>query len=1394
MTGPTRASQRAAADVPTVLVWAVVAAVVSIALAPLGAAALYVVVGLIAVGVAGYLLRDVLRDPLMAGIRRIVPADGSSGRGASDLARPAGHELPRARAARQRVRTGAVLAVAGVGSAVLAWVVAPAGTKGVLVLVAVVVVGVLLALLWPLVVDVVVGPVSAPARRASRVVRDAYRDHLRVGAPARRAGAAGVLVAGAVGAGIAWIAAGLGTTGLLVVAGVIVLAGLVRFVRDRTAFFSFVAVCSLAFLMHKSFGPQDLAMSGGAISVYVTTFDVVLALLYAFWIREGTFRADLRAAMREPVIWFPLVGVFLLLPSLLVAERPLLSLAELVRIAWMYALFVYVAVRVRTRRHIWVILGALAVFVVVELVVVVLQWRTGGVLGLSFLGVPTVLGNRVTDTGTLGRPFGTIIHPVFMAAALGTVGMVALAFAIELKRSLTKVTAICVVLACFVCMWISDTRASVVAAAMAGVVVVGAGIVRGRLTWRTLGRIGLGVVVAGLVFFPVVSQKFATSFQTGHFMEEVQSRLQLNDIAGRMIGDHLALGVGLNNFEIALPAYEANPVIFFGNPVHNLYLLVLAETGVVGFVGVILVGVGLYDVAIRLGRSRDRLLGTLGIGVAGAMGFLMVEELLGFSLRQDVPLALYWLLGGLVVAGARMQSMAWPALHRGAPVVRRVGGEPGRRRRALTGAFAGRGAMSRRRRRTVVMAAAFGLLVTPSAGSGLPTALAAPSTVTGTTAPALVFSAVERATGVQGIFTANADGTGVQRITPADGRFYSWPRWAFGNTRVVYTVRSGPAGSPEAIAIMKPDGSDPQTLQAFDFRVAQPMIDPTGRWLVFTAAAPWFPQVAVFRMDLATEESTNLTARTVPLGGFDSDPVLTPRADAVVFVWTRGSSGSAISEMTADGTSRRQITDDRWFNTDPGVSPDGATIAIASYRGSGSPSTDPRLDPLSVKPGGWNVVVSPRSGGSERVLTAGLDCSARPPSDPCTVAEMSGFVPRFTPDGTAVTFTGALDSTTTCICSIGLGGANPRAILTSSTLAIDWYDWSQPPGASTSTAGIGTAVPTSRMLVVMTRPDGTRGLMSASVDLMHRTDIPLPGGLQPLDARWGPDRNTIVFTAEVATGPPRAPHPPAPPGMQRRAHVTLDAVDPVATALRQQLVASQPANLAERQVFLRNADGTVQQLTDPWTEDWRDGLATGDMRANSDPVMTPDGRYVIVTNTSTTTGESFLLRIDLTTGAVLNLTNGTAGAVPTDDSEASLSPDGSRIAFSWTQGTLPGVYVMDTATGTHVSAMTSSSLPTSMPAWAPDGRSLAYVSERADGPTVVTAPVGANLATGAETVVGAGLAYARHPVVAPEGGRLVFLAASGNVFGLYSAPVGGGATPQLVQPDVLHSFLDVDWR
>jgi Tol biopolymer transport system component len=198
--------------------------------------------------------------------------------------------------------------------------------------------------------------------------------------------------------------------------------------------------------------------------------------------------------------------------------------------------------------------------------------------------------------------------------------------------------------------------------------------------------------------------------------------------------------------------------------------------------------------------------------------------------------------------------------------------------------------------------------------------------------------------------------------------------------------------------------------------------------------------------------------------------------------------------------------------------------------------------------------------------------------------------------------------------------------------------------------------------------------------------------------------------------------------------------------------------------------------------------------------MTSDGTAVIVRNTSTLTGESFLLRLDLRSGAVLNLTNGTAGAVPTDDAEPALTADGRRLAFTWTEGSLRSVHAMDARSGERVTDLVTGSTPAGMPRWSPDGRSLVWVrGGDGTGGDIVRAPLGDN-GTGRATVVSRGIDRAWSPLVAPEGDRVLFLARTGNTLGVYAAEPGASGTwtspsrPRVLQPHPLRNVFGLDWR
>lgn len=729
-------------------------------------------------------------------------------------------------------------------------------------------------------------------------------------------------------------------------------------------------------------------------------------------------------------------------------------------------------------------------------------------------------------------------------------------------------------------------------------------------------------------------------------------------------------------------------------------------------------------------------------------------------------------------------------------------------------------------RRDLVATLFAALIVATAAGAAL--AAAPLSAVRQPTAVAdlkVVFAALDRRTdhsvgGLQQIYTANGDGTGVTRITSDDGYFYDWPVWAFNGTKIVYTARKGERpGGEEAIWMMDPDGSHRVKLSANLWRNAQPKVSPDGRWLVFASVWEETPELAIYRMDLTTLQVENLTARGGGTYSFESDPNIAADGASIVFAYSGGrlgeakTSGTQIWTMKFDGTDARALTADTYYNTDPMVSPDGRLVAISSYRGAGVPRHAwPPQSAGDIFLQDWRLVLRDTTTGAERELTRGERCADA--AFPCAADRGPAWVPKWSPDGKHVGYLTVRSPVDSGIAVVGADGSGARPLIELASKSITWWDWTD--GAVTAPRDavdrIGSAAPPARLLfsaAVYGADEGSSSssLYASTADRWIAAPVtPARGDLAPIKARWTRDRSHIVFTARVPVDRSApAPAPPPPPGEDRRVHFTFAELDSIAGSLE---TARAAGDVAQEQIFMMAADGSdVRQLTTPWTEDYLDAIPPGDARGNTDPDVSPDGRYLIFTNVSSLTQESFILRMDLGTGEVINLTNMTSGAVPVADAEARFSPDGRTIALrsSFVGGSQ--IYLMN-VDGTDLRAITDDVHANVGPAWSPDGRWLVYASYRggasvlgSEEPTPAQGlplkdwyAVAVEVASGAARVVAGGDQLVLRPAWSPDGRQIAFISVgpTGQP-DIYVVDRDGGL-PHPLQMTIRSKEAFFDWR
>jgi len=386
-----------------------------------------------------------------------------------------------------------------------------------------------------------------------------------------------------------------------------------------------------------------------AKSLELSAMDLVLCGLYAAWIARLVVERPSRT-IRWPSGATPLLcligwgGL-----SIVNARDPVLSSFLLLAFAKSFLGFLYVANHVKTREDLWLVARCLVAGLILEGLIGCVQHVTGSPLGLDALGEQRVLIDLDVGGETVSRVMGTLGHPNDFGKYLEAVVPLALALTFAPVRMRTRLMSAGAFGLGAVVLVLTLSRGAWLSMAVACAVLVGWLLVHQRRSWvLPIGFMALTGLVIALCFTPLI-----TARSLGGDSGTAESRLPLMRVAWSIIRSHPILGVGLNNYTTVMQLYDPTPegISFrYPKPVHNIYLYLAAETGLMGLVWFVwFVWAAWRRGWQRIAASRDGLVRLILLGVACGLVARLAHGLVDVGdLGSKLPFL--WLYPALLVA------------------------------------------------------------------------------------------------------------------------------------------------------------------------------------------------------------------------------------------------------------------------------------------------------------------------------------------------------------------------------------------------------------------------------------------------------------------------------------------------------------------------------------------------------------------------------------------------------------------------------------------------------------------------------------------------------------------------------------------------------------------------
>ena len=329
-------------------------------------------------------------------------------------------------------------------------------------------------------------------------------------------------------------------------------------------------------------------------TLYLT--DILILFIFVFWIFSkkkfliSNFKFLIKFQFLKSKIPILIFTLFLI-SGMVLSKSPVAGFFGLLKLLEFSFLGFYIATNINKVKFQNILL-MFSIGIIFESFLSISQYFNHG----SLQGIFYFFGERFFNSQTPGianaslggelflRPYGTFPHPNVLAGYL-VIGMILIIFnfkfSIKSKFSIFNFKTFLLVMSLIigtVALFLTLSRVAIVL----WVLILGFLLIRKLIINHSslIILVLVGLLLLGLT--TPLGLRFTGMRLTDESIVQRESLIQ-SSIA--MIKNNPVFGVGLNNFLVNLPSYQApHASLFYLQPVHNIFLLVLSETGIVGLV------------------------------------------------------------------------------------------------------------------------------------------------------------------------------------------------------------------------------------------------------------------------------------------------------------------------------------------------------------------------------------------------------------------------------------------------------------------------------------------------------------------------------------------------------------------------------------------------------------------------------------------------------------------------------------------------------------------------------------------------------------------------------------------------------------------------------------------